>query len=309
MIGVRFGNRIGCAGFGLLGVVAATATTLGEAVAHLQRFEALTSTLGHMRIRRQRTELTLIWEAYREVAPAVAEAVIAGWISFGRWLLGDCVSVRDASFTHARSAALSNYEQGLICPVHFDAPETGITLSSDLLDARPHLADATLNAALGAWLDGCTPAANLDAGRPTTCNVARWLAQRPALDAVDEAVVARALNLTSRTLQRRLASERTRFGTLLDAARAQHSIVTLLDGTPSLANLSVDVGFQEQSSLSRAFRRWTGYAPLPLKKRLAHVYHDLRPQTWLILRPTRVFEVRYLPLFVAAHCWMTFYGR
>jgi AraC-like DNA-binding protein len=279
MLGVRFGTRVGCAGFGLLGVAASTATTLGEAVRHLQRFEALTSTLGHVDVRRDGGDVRLSWRPARPVAPTVVEGILAGWVSFGRWLLGEHVPVRGVQFAHARAATLSCYEQALECPVAFGAGDYGVTIAADTLDARPRFADARLNAAIGGWLDGCTLAVEPARGRPATRRVAQWLAACPALDAIDEAAAARALGCSARTLQRRLAGEGARFRALLDAARAQHAIVTLLQEAPRLAQLGADIGFREQSSLCRAFHRWTGYAPLPLKERLAHVFHDLRPVT------------------------------
>jgi len=278
-LGIRFGTRVGCAGFGLLGVAATTATTLGEAVRHLQRFEAITSTLGHVDVARAGGELRLSWRPAQPVAPSVVEGILAGWVSFGRWFLGAQVPVRAVRFAHARAAALSSYEQELEAPVVFGAGDYGVTVAEDLVDARPRFADARLNAAIGSWLDGCTLAVDAARGRPATRLVAQWLAARPALDAVDEALAARALGCGTRTLQRRLAGEGARFRALLDAARAQHAVVSLLQGAPRLAQLGADVGFREQSSLCRAFRRWTGYAPLPLKERLAPVFHDLRPAT------------------------------
>jgi AraC-like DNA-binding protein len=278
-LGIRFGTRVGCAGFGLLGVAAATAPTLGGAVRHLQRFESITSTLGHVDVARAGGELRLTWRPAQPVAPAVVEGILAGWVSFGRWFLGEQAPVRALRFAHARGAALSSYEQQLDCPVTFDADAYGLAVAEELIDARPRFADARLNDAIGAWLDGCTLAVDATRGRPATRCVAQWLAACPSLDAVDEILAARALGCSARTLQRRLAAEGARFRALLDAARAQHAVTRLLQDAPRLAELGADVGFREQSSLCRAFRRWTGYAPLPLKERLAPVFRDLRPAT------------------------------
>jgi AraC-like DNA-binding protein len=277
LLGVRFGTRVGGAGFGLLGVAAATAPTLAGAIRHLQRFESLTSTLGHVHVRRAGAAVTLAWMPAQPVAPAIVEAILAGWVSFGRYLLGERVRVQGLAFTHARGAATSAYEQQLECPVRFGATECSVTLSADLLDARPRFADARINDAIGAWLDRCTVAVAPGACRPATRAVAQWLALQPTLDDVDEPRVAAAIGLSARTLQRRLAAEGALFRALLDAARAQHAIVALLVETPRLAQLGADIGFREQSSLCRAFRRWTGYAPLPLRARLADVFHELRP--------------------------------
>ena len=277
MLGIRFGTRVGCAGFGLLGVAAATATSLGEAVRHLRRFESLTSTLGGVRVRREGQAVTLAWRPVRPVAPAVVEGILAGWVSFGRYLLGEHVRVRGLDFGHARSTAISDYEQQLECPVRFGSDEASVTIDAELMDARPRLADARVNAALGAWLDRCTVAVAAPESLATTRRVAGLLAGLGAPGDIDERGVATALGVHRRTLQRHLAAEGSSFRVLLDAARAQHAIVTLLDGAPRLAQLGADIGFHEQSSLCRAFRRWTGYAPLPLKARLGPVFHELRP--------------------------------
>lgn len=277
LLGIRFGTRVGCAGFGLLGVAAATATSLGEAVRHLRRFESLTSTLGCVRVRREGAAVTLAWRPVRPVAPAVVEGILAGWVSFGRYLLGEHVRVRGLGFAHARSSAISAYEQQLECPVRFGSDEASVTIDADLMDARPRLADARVNAALGAWLDRCTFAVAAPESLAVTRRVAGLLASLGAPGDVDEHGVAAALGVQRRTLQRRLAAEGASFRVLLDAARAQHAIVTLLHGAPRLAQLGADIGFHEQSSLCRAFRRWTGYAPLPLKARLGPVFQELRP--------------------------------
>ena len=206
------------------------------------------------------------------------EGILAGWVSFGRYLLGEHVAVRGLDFGHARSDAISAYEQQLECPVRFGADEASVSVDAELLDARQRFADARFNAALGAWLDRCTVAMAAPDSLHTTRRVAGLLASLGAPGEIDEGGVAATLGLERRTLQRRLAGEGANFRTLLDAARAQHAIVTLLQDTPRLAQLGADIGFQEQSSLCRAFRRWTGYAPLPLKARLGPVFLDLRPE-------------------------------
>ena len=275
-LGIRFGTRVGGAGFGLLGVATATAPSLALALRHLQRFESITSTLGRVDIRRAAGTVTLAWQPSVPVAPAVVEGILGGWVSFGRYLLGEHVDVRGIAFAHGRAASLSAYEQVIDCPVRFGAAAASVTFAADLLDARPRFADATVNGAIGRWLDRCTVAVAAPAGQQAARRVAQLLAALPLAE-VDELRVATLLGLQRRGLQRRLASEGTSFRALLDAARAQHAVVTLLAQPSSLVQLAADIGFGEQSSLCRAFRRWTGHAPLPLRTRLAPFFQILRP--------------------------------
>jgi AraC-like DNA-binding protein len=280
--GLAFGLCVGGAGFGLLGVAAATAPTLRDSVRQLQRFESLTSTLGHMTVRqRSRHLISLCWQpAAPDTPPAVAEALLAGWVSFGRYLLDERVDVVEASFAHCASAPRSAYEAALGCPVRFEADRHSVTLAAELLDAQPRFAEATISGALDAWLDRCTlGVATPPQLQPTARRVAQALAGGLPLANANEDAIATELQLNRRTLQRRLTEEGASFRALLDAARAQHAIVGVLRGGVSLAQLGADIGFDEQSSLCRAFRRWTGYAPLAVKSRLQPMFSELRPVT------------------------------
>lgn len=74
------------------------------------------------------------------------------------------------------------------------------------------------------------------------------------------AEVARALGMAERTLQRRLQSAGTRFSRVLDAFREAEAERLLLNGTP-LAHVAQFLGFSDQASWNRAFKRWKGQSP------------------------------------------------
>ena len=73
--------------------------------------------------------------------------------------------------------------------------------------------------------------------------------------------VAAPLGMSPRTLQRRLADEDTSYATIVDDVRLQTAKQALADPKNSLADIAFLVGFEEQSSFSRAFKRWTGTSP------------------------------------------------
>jgi AraC-like DNA-binding protein len=275
--GLAFGARIGAAGFGLLGVATATAPTLRDALAQLRRFESLTSTIGRIEVQPLGRRVRLAWRPVQpDTSPDVVEAVLAGWVSFGRYLLGEHTEAVEVCFAHRAAAPKSQYEQLLACPLRFDAPEYSLTLAAELLDAKSRFAEPTMNAAVNSWLDRCT----VGMAAPSTPSVARrvaaMLGDHVALAHADEQSVASLLAMSCRTLQRRLDVEGTSFRQLLDAARAHHAILGVLRGELPLTQLSADIGFDEQSSLCRAFRRWTGYAPLVVKSCLQEMFTELR---------------------------------
>ncbi|MFD3190811.1 AraC family transcriptional regulator ligand-binding domain-containing protein [Sedimentitalea sp. HM32M-2] len=72
---------------------------------------------------------------------------------------------------------------------------------------------------------------------------------------------ARALNMTPRTLMRRLDDEQTSFRAIRDGLRRDTAIRELTQGSKSLEAISQDVGFSSAASFHRAFRTWTGMTP------------------------------------------------
>jgi AraC-like DNA-binding protein len=77
----------------------------------------------------------------------------------------------------------------------------------------------------------------------------------------DRAQLARALNLSERTLQRRLAEEGSSYQQLLNDSRRQLAEGYLRDGRLAATEIALLLGYSEPSVFFRAFRQWTGLTP------------------------------------------------
>jgi AraC-like DNA-binding protein len=73
--------------------------------------------------------------------------------------------------------------------------------------------------------------------------------------------IARDLGLSSRSLQRRLTDQGLSFRQLLDDYRRDRAIIALKESRIDFASLAYSLGYREQSSFTRAFKRWTGMTP------------------------------------------------
>lgn len=73
--------------------------------------------------------------------------------------------------------------------------------------------------------------------------------------------LAQDLGMSERTLQRRLHELGRTFGEVLDAYRHSEAKLLLSGRRESIGDVARRLGFAEQSSFNRAFRRWTGLAP------------------------------------------------
>jgi len=105
-----------------------------------------------------------------------------------------------------------------------------------------------------------------EANSSTAEQVARQISRHSEFSGVEIGGISRQLGLEPRSLQRRLASECTSFSKLLDCARRDRAIHLLENSSMSLNSIADCLGFTEQSTLSRAVKRWTGRTPRDIRR-------------------------------------------
>jgi len=77
---------------------------------------------------------------------------------------------------------------------------------------------------------------------------------------------AKLLNLTPRTLMRRLDAEATSFQSIKDGLRRDIAIRDLTQSAKSIEAISQDIGFASAANFHRAFKRWTDVTPGTYRK-------------------------------------------
>jgi AraC-like DNA-binding protein len=99
-----------------------------------------------------------------------------------------------------------------------------------------------------------------------TASVADLLAAR--LDDLPTlASVSRALALSPRALQLRLAEEGTTFSATVDRVQRERALVLLATSDLPITTIATRVGFSAPAGLTRAVRRWTGLSPTEYRRR------------------------------------------
>jgi AraC-like DNA-binding protein len=78
---------------------------------------------------------------------------------------------------------------------------------------------------------------------------------------VSPALVAAALGMSGRSLQRRLKDFGTSYAELLEETRRELACAYLRSHTYSVTEIAFLLGFDDSSAFARAFRRWTGDTP------------------------------------------------
>lgn len=79
---------------------------------------------------------------------------------------------------------------------------------------------------------------------------------------VSDKMVAKELNLSERSMQRRLQERKTTFRVLLDGVREMVAKQYIENPVNRMSDIAFLLGFSEQSAFSRAFKKWTGKSPV-----------------------------------------------
>lgn len=150
------------------------------------------------------------------------------------------------------------YREAFGCPVRFGQPVNRLLLgTTDLQAPIP-----TRNPALSEVHERLVADRMDHLGQQSTVQrVRNAIAHRLHLGEPRREDVAAALQLTDRTLQRRLQAEASSFQLLLDETRRELAAQYLADKRYALAEVADRLGFVDASNFFRATKRWFGISP------------------------------------------------
>jgi AraC-like DNA-binding protein len=141
--------------------------------------------------------------------------------------------------------------------VHGRAECNAVAFPADMLDARIPTADRLLYRLLGSYLAELQAASRADFVGQVEAYVRGALADgRCSVDGCADH-----LGTSSRTLQKRLTRAGAKFSDLVQNERIRLAKQALLRSDHSLNDIAFRLGYSEQTSFGRAFKRSTGMTP------------------------------------------------
>jgi len=262
--GLRIGREGTVGGFGLLGLAMMTSRTFGEAmqagIAHHKICGCLLDLSFEAVDERTVAMVALPLFEDSELLPFFCEELFASSTLIARELVGPELRPQRLELAYPRPAYADGYDALFGCESRFDAPRCRLLIDVQWLPhPLPGYNPLTAKQALALCAQQRTP----DGGEPHQEIVAAVerllrsrLAQQPRLDEV-----ARTLNLSERSLRRKLAESGRIFREIHDRVRAERALQLLQAGALSVADVGSAVGFSDPREFRRAFKRWTGMPP------------------------------------------------
>jgi AraC-like DNA-binding protein len=246
---------------GLMELAARASSTVGDALGHLARWVPLLHDGLDAALERAEGESSWILRTPRRprgVGQYVHELALAHAVGIARQGAAS-IGVSRVWFLHPRPADVGSLVAFFgTRDVEFGREDSGFSLSLGQLDCAMSTADVRTFETIAPLVD-----AELDSqprGHSFSERVRAHIASvLPAGTDVSE--VAASMHMSSRTLQRRLEGESTRFTEVLDRARLGEARRLLADPSASLTDVAFRLGFADLATFSRAFKRWTGKPP------------------------------------------------
>jgi AraC-like DNA-binding protein len=249
--------------FHALGYSWLASRNLEEAFERLVRYSSVVSTAakGAMRIEKSRQSFCLVVDIDHvnpPPAPVAIDAGMAAILAMCRGAYGDRFRPLEVQMRHPESRCVDQFVELFRAPVRFSQPRYSMCIdpgvaSESLATANPELVRVNDQVVTDYLV-------RLDR-EDIIMRVRSKLIERLSSGQVDEADIASSVNLSRRSLQRKLRQRGVSFSELLDSSRRELGLKYVRDAQYSLNEVAFLLGFAEPGNFSRAFRRWFGKSP------------------------------------------------
>ena len=245
----------------ILGFAWLASTTLERALDRWCRYHRIASTAGSVEWRDEgdcRVYRLRAAPGVRNIPIVVGEAGLAAILTMCRRASYPDLAPVWVRLRRPDPGQHERYVDFFHCPVSFDAGENAIAMRFEDLRRTLPAGNPDLAAGADRLLDRMM--AEVDEGE-TTSRVRQLLVQHLSAGNLTEAEVARQLNRSVSTLQRDLRGEGTTFRQLLEGTRRDMAVRLLKNEGRSIGQTAFMLGYSDQSTFTRAFRRWHGMSP------------------------------------------------
>jgi AraC-like DNA-binding protein len=260
--GLKLGARVDVREAGLLGYVALSSLTFGQALKNVVRYH---------RILTEGFQLSFEFDQHHAVLAAIPAdpwGVGRQAVEFGtsvlvrmcRDLTAQKLIPLRVQFVHPPPRAKARYAAFLKAPVDFEQPRIEVVFPKEVLPVPVKSADHRLLRILEAY---CREILGKRAEESDIVFDVREVLIRllsggvPTLEQI-----AAEVNTSVRTLERRLKAKGWTYKQLVDDLRRQLALRYVKDPRLRLSQLGFLLGFSEYAAFVHAFRRWTGSTPM-----------------------------------------------
>lgn len=262
-LGLRLGLKFSLVDYGVLGYACICAPTLGQSIRTFLHFQQLAGSDSSFYERMQVSgDSASIQVSSRHINEALnrfdSELSVGQWLGAGRTHLNGDDMFERVHFEFAKPDCADQIEALCRCPVAYEQDQTELFFAAEILE-RPLSMANSITAEL--CRQQCeTLLQDLHNCGGLAEQVRRLIIHQPGAVPEPEQIAA-SLNMSYRSLRRRLSEEGTSFKDIHNQVRMGMAQEYLRATHLSTAEIAFLLGFSEVTNFHRAFKNWCGQTP------------------------------------------------
>lgn len=260
-VGLLIGERLLVNSHGILGMAAMSSGSLRQAMYLVERYIGLRTSMIKYHYEESAQEVRQIFEetlTLGEVQRPVLETVTLTIKNVLDFITMKSCPINYVAFPFPDPGYANLAQDMFDCEVRYGQSWTGFSMPLAALDQPLRQADPAMFQTAELICQQELEKLNLETS--LSARIRRLMLEKqngfPSLQ-----VTARMLNMTPRTLHRRLLNENTTFKELLEGVQHGLALQHLKSGHMSVQAVAYTLGYTDVSNFRRAFKRWTGKAP------------------------------------------------
>ncbi|MEL6925409.1 MAG: AraC family transcriptional regulator ligand-binding domain-containing protein, partial [Bacteroidota bacterium] len=264
--GLHLGEYLSLSAAGLIGQITQTCNTVHEALEYMVAFANLGCQALPVQLKERKKDWLISYTPsaeWKEQSPVAVrhtlEAVMAFSLREFHTLTLQKTYPRAVYFDYERPARFGEYERIFQCPVHFAKAENAMVLDKEQVAAKVVTSDYRLLRLLVQHAEQKLAGMQSERGFFSVVRQSVLNMVKPQFPSMEQ--VAANLNMSPRTLQRRLREEGYTFSSLIDELRRQLACDYLRKKELSIKEIAYLLNYSEPSAFVRSFKRWEQVSP------------------------------------------------
>ena len=269
-LGLKIGECVQPHHAGVLGYLGMYSESLGQALMRFHRFQPLLHNLVPTHFRVEGESVVLGWSTERRSTRLSDDVVGAGLMQFVKLLTGrDDLKPNIVKTPNTAPTNKSLYERFYGCPVEFQSAVNEFHFPARYMTLPVNTKDSYLSGLLERQAEAMMQA--LPKQDAFLSELQQHILAVMQDEAPEMSQVAQRMGMAERTLYRALHTRGVRYKEIVNAVRFELAKDYLTESSLTLPEISLLLGFADQSVFSRAFKQWSGETPLRWRRMHSHV--------------------------------------